>query len=422
MYFYTLDNKLMISKNKIISYNNIKNLNVKEICEKDICDFKGNIFALNKLDPRKSKRSFCVTNSNLLFIENESLNLLKNPKTSCENIPNWLTESIAKDRVTSLNTEYKSCLDILDSNFPILCADKPIKINVVGLGDVGGTLITGLRLLGEQYIKQIGIYDKDINKMKRWKFETNCILGPDADKMYPEIVICEEDNLFDCDMFVFCVSIGVPKVGNEKQDVRIAQLEGNAKVMKYYAKKARENNFKGIFAVVSDPVDLLCKCAFEYSNTDDNGNFDLNGLAPEQIRGYGLGVMHARANYYAKDLAKEYSKEGRAFGPHGEGLIIANSIKNYDENISDILTEKTKKANLDVRAIGFKPYIAPALSSGTLSLLATLKSEWNYSTNFLGGVFFGCKNKLTKAGLKLETLDIPEVLFNKMCLTYNMLK
>ena len=73
--------------------------------------------------------------------------------------------------------------------------------------------------------------------------------------------------------------------------------------------------------------------------------------------------MNARASYYAsqnKDYS-HYLKEGRAFGPHGEGLIIADSIENYNEEISNYLTDKTKKANLEVRSIGFKPYVAPAL-------------------------------------------------------------
>ena len=52
---------------------------------------------------------------------------------------------------------------------------------------------------------------------------------------------------------------------------------------------------------MSDPVDPLAKAAYLASNTDKNGVFDQKGLRPEQIQGYGLGVMNARAAYYAKE-------------------------------------------------------------------------------------------------------------------------
>ena len=35
---------------------------------------------------------------------------------------------------------------------------------------------------------------------------------------------------------------------------------------------ARDNSFKGIFGVISDPVDLLCKVAFLESNKDKKVN------------------------------------------------------------------------------------------------------------------------------------------------------
>ena len=169
---------------------------------------------------------------------------------------------------------------------------------------------------------------------------------------------------------------------------------------------------------------MLCKAAFDFSNTDDCGRLDFNGLAPEQIRGYGLGVMHARAAYFA-GLDREtahYIREGRAFGPHGEGLVIADSIENYNDRFSRYLTEKTKTANLEVRKLGYKPYIAPALSSGALSILATIRGQWHYSATFLGGVYMGARNRLNASGIELERLPIPEELFLRLKNTYESLR
>ena len=131
--------------------------------------------------------------------------------------------------------------------------------------------------------------------------------------------------------------------------------------------------------------------------------------------------MNARAAFYGNELNVNYESEGRAFGPHGEGLIIANSIENYDEDVFGNSYGETKTANLKVRASGFKPYIAPALSSGALSILAYLRGQWHYSTSFLGGVFMGIKNRTTEKGIELETYNMPEELLNKLKHTYDYL-
>ncbi|WP_373898981.1 lactate/malate family dehydrogenase [Haloimpatiens sp. FM7315] len=420
MFYHVLNDKLLLSEHPLNYYPNLDNLNIKKVSKESSFNFKDNIYALNKLNPLKTRRSFTVNSVNSLFLKEETIDLLKKPlSTSVENT--WLFEKINNRKITFVNTEYKSFKDIVlnPPNFPL--SKEKININVVGLGDVGGTLITGLRLLGRECIDTIGIYDTDTNKVKRWNLECNQISSISKDVDFPEIIPKSEEELFDCDLFVFCVSIGVPKVGEEKGDLRISQFKGNSKIIDYYANLARENNFKGIFSVVSDPVDLLCKRAFEYSNKNKEGKWDFKGMAPEQIRGYGLGVMHGRALYYSKDIAPEYKIEGRAFGPHGKGLIIANSINNYNDSLSLLLTEKTKNANIEVRKTGFKPYIAPSLSSGAISLIDTIKGNWNYSANFLGGTYLGCKNKISPSGLELETLDFHKKLFERLTSTYELI-
>lgn len=417
--YYQLQNKILIANRKYP---------FTAVSEDFASNYEGHVFAVNKLDPKKSRRSFCVTSPQNLFIEEENLYLLKDSNTENTNLPHWIIEHINNRNITSVNTSYPSWQEVLSGGFPIVADDnkdfKKWRITVVGLGDVGGTLITGLRLLGGDCISRINIFDKDENKMKRWEYECNQILSPSFEQSYPVVVPIKEDDLFNCDMFVFCVSVGVPEVGKEDVDVRLAQFQGNSKIISYYSKLSRINNFKGIFAVVSDPVDLLCKTVFDESNKDSSDTYDFNGLSPEQIRGYGLGVMNARASYYASQNKEHihFLKNGRVFGPHGEGLVVADSIENYNDEISNYLTDKTKKANLEVRSIGFKPYVAPALSSGSLSLISTIKGDWHYSATFLGGAFMGCRNRLTSSGIELETHNfIPDSLFNNLQKTYNNL-
>ncbi|MFR1710211.1 MAG: lactate/malate family dehydrogenase [Clostridium sp.] len=412
MFYYTFNNNLIISNTTIDRDNFIS-------IDEDWCkNYHGKIFVLTSMDCNISRRSFIVSNKDLLFLEKEDLNLLKSSSRNNIIIPEWLETAIKEKRVISLNSNYPNFLDAITYSSP-----KKWRVNVVGLGDVGATLLTGLRLLGHDVISTLGIYDKDSKKIHRLNFELSQILSCDGKENNISIVPLKEEDLFNCDMFVFCVSVGIPPVGKEQEDVRLVQFTGNRNVLKVYGQMARKAKFKGIFAVVSDPVDLLCKSLFEDSNKNENGLLDFQGLAPEQIRGYGLGVMNARAAYYSnlREDTKNYLQEGRAFGPHGEGLIIANSIENFNEEASDFLTEKTKTANLEVRAVGFKPYIAPALSSGALSIIDTIKGNYHYSSNFIGGTYMGCKNRFLNNCTENEILNIPKKLMTKLENTYELL-
>jgi hypothetical protein len=409
IFYYSLNNK------KLFSLSKYKDLKAAE----GTGFFSGDdtIYFLGNMPINKSRGSFCLSDSSLLFAKKENLDLLKSPEAKM-GIPEKLSLKISNKQVVYINTSYPKWKELLDYNTP-----EKWKVNLLALGDVGSTLLIGLKLLGGNTISKIGIHDRIPENQKRWEIEMNQVSLPFNNNL-PEIEIVEYDDLFDCDMFVFCASKGVPPVGTAVKDVRMIQFEENAKIIKEYAKLARKNNFKGRFSVVSDPVDQLCYTVFKESNRDDEGNWDNKGLFPEQIKGYGLGVMNARAIYYSKqdDNLKNYEKKGRAFGPHGNDLVIADNIYDYNNENSLKLTEQTVNANLAVRELGYKPYIAPSLSSGAISLLATITGQWHYSSNFIGGAFMGSKNRNLVTGLELERIRMPAILEKRLSKTYNKLR
>ena len=320
---------------------------------------------------------------------------------------------------------------------------RPNKVNIIALGDVGTTMLTGLILLGGEVISEIGIFDISEKNTARLEIEMNQIRYPftgslrddacnesgagDADRKktadprcLPKVKAVSERELFDCDMLVFCASKGVPPVG-EGGDVRMAQLSANRELVKYYGKLAAAadggTGFKGLIAVVSDPVDPLALCMLRAS-----------GLKPWQVQGCGLGVMNARALYYAEkdERFARYSAEGRAFGPHGADLVIADSVTDYDDVLSRELTEMAITANLKVRDLGYKPYIAPAVSSAAITLILTLKGEWNYSSVYIGtetdGAFLGIKNRVTADGREYEDLPLSDELYARIKKAYEGLR
>lgn len=298
------------------------------------------------------------------------------------------------------------------------------RVHLLAVGDVGGMLLTALKLLGGDCISAIGICDLNEKTVARWQAEMGQIAWPWDYDALPEVEAVSPEHLFDCDVFIFAATKSIPAVGSGVADVRMAQYEANRPLVASFARQARETGFAGLFIVLSDPVDPLCRVAYQASNAGPDGHWDGLGLLPEQVQGFGLGVMNARAAYFAKEDPRfsSFLTEGRSFGPHGQGLVIANSVEHYDNAISRELTERVLSANLRIRDLGFKPYVAPAVSSGAMQLLLTLQGQWHCGSVCLGGVWFGVRNRFTPAGLEIETLELPDALFTRLRETETLLR
>ena len=337
-----------------------------------------------------------------------------------EGLPRELTNAIRAGRVRAVNLAHPRFEEL---TAPLPRPEK-VRVNLLALGDVGSTLLMGLRLMGGDVISSIGICDLREGVAQRWEFELNQIQLPGPYDALPPVEIVSPEQLFDGDVFLFCASRFVPDTAVKTGDVRMAQYRLNRELAALYAQKARQARYRGLFCVVSDPVDPLCRAVLTESNRAPSGEMDYQGLFSHQVRGFGLGVMNARAAYYARQDPRfaSFLTDGRTFGPHGEDLVVANSIDRYDDGLSRLLTERTVHANLQMREMGFKPYVAPALSSGALSLLLCLRGQWHCSSTYLGGVFMGARNRVTAAGTELERLPLPRQLQDRLQTTMDRLR
>ena len=83
-------------------------------------------------------------------------------------------------------------------------------------------------------------------------------------------------------------------------------------------------------------------------------------------------------------------------------------------------------ANHRVRDLGYKPYLAPAMSSAAISILLTLRGRWQFSSIWFGdeenGAFLGLYNCLTPDGPMWEDEPLPEELFARISESYQELK
>ena len=377
------------------------------------------IFFLRDGDPATGRGSFRAAHPGQLAAP-DGLTVLDGSRLPDFPLDETLSDTLKAGKLTVVNCGKIAWEQMLE---PPSFGKK--RVNILAIGDVGATLMMGLKLLGGDVISRIGICDIAEKLTARWEFEMGQVALPWDYDAFPEVVVVQPEDLFDCDVLVFVASKGIPPVGSQVQDVRMAQFGANAALVCSYTRKAREQKFRGLWAAVSDPVDPLAKTAYLDSNLDEEGNWDGLGFLPEQVQGYGLGVMNARAAYYAKKDKRfaSFLKEGRAFGPHGEGLWIADSPADYHEDLSRELTQLAKTANMKMRDLGFKPYAAPALSSGALSLLLTLRGEWHYGSVFLDGVYMGCRNRYTPYGIETELISsIPDPLYAHLQDAVNALK
>lgn len=373
---------------------------------------------LVRRDPMTHRGFFCIHQLEELT-EAEGVGCLCPCEASLpEQIPKGLSDFVREHGAGVLNLSFQNSLSWLRAHANP--KRTGFKITLVGLGDVGGTVLTGLKLLGQE-LDEIAIFDPNKAQCARYEMELNQILSPDG-KPLPRVTICPEEALFDCDLFAFTASRGVPGLDSGVKDVRMAQFEANREMLDHYAKLARAANFQGIFCQISDPVDNLARSVFLTSNRDEKGQYDFAGLLPEQVQGFGLGVMAARAAYFARKEGIDFTN-GQAYGPHGQGLIVANDRgRSYDAALSETLTRLTREANLRVRDLGFKPYIAPGLSSAAISLIRLLRGQDHYGAVPLDGAYFGCLSRFTPLGISLVREAIHPALLDRLSAAHRSLR
>lgn len=374
---------------------------------------------LVKRDPAVSRGLFAIHSLAELY-EKESVSCLRPCMAAVPaDTPEGLDAFVRAHGASVLNVSFARAFSYLEHWYG--APKRGLRVNLVGLGDVGGTVLMGLKLLGAE-LSEIGIFDPNAAQCARYEMELNQVLPVCDGQALPRVCMRQMDELFDCDLLAFTASRGVPGLGTDVRDVRMAQFAANRAMLTAYAKMARETHFMGLFCQISDPVDHLSRAVFLESNRAADGSYDYDGLLPEQVQGFGLGVMAARASYFAEKEKIDFSN-GRVYGPHGEGLLAANDFgAGYDDVLSVHLTELARTANLRVRELGFKPYLAPGLSSAAISILRLVRGEAHNGAVPLDGAYFGCRSRMTRQGIELEREEICPALMRRIEQTHAALR
>ncbi|MGE4412918.1 MAG: lactate dehydrogenase, partial [Candidatus Caldatribacteriota bacterium] len=239
IYFYRFHRKILFSTLKIPNLQIItpESINLEE---------NKFVYYLRKSDWQKVSPLVTLIHPDQLFANKQEINILQKPadvQKSFSLFPDWIIEKINKREVGLGNYSYPRWKDRLEWVSP-----EKWQVNIVGLGNVGGTLLISLRLLGGERIATIGIFDTNEKAISRWEQEANQITDGSGRMTLPPVKIIKSEEIFNADMVVFCISIGVPAPEQEVQDVRMMQLEANSGIINYYAQRARKTRFNGIFA------------------------------------------------------------------------------------------------------------------------------------------------------------------------------
>ena len=161
----------------------------------------------------------------------------------------------------------------------------------------------------------------------------------------------------------------------------MAQYQLNRELAALYARKAREARYRGAVLRGQRPGGPPVPGGADGEQPRSRRRDGLSG--PADLPGPGLRPGgHERPGGLLRPAGPRFASfltDGRTFGPHGEDLVVANSIDRYDDGLSRLLTERTVHANLQMREMGFKPLCGPgpvlrsaesaAVSAGPVALL-----------------------------------------------------
>jgi hypothetical protein len=250
-------------------------------------------------------------------------------------------------------------------------------LGIFGLGRVGTAMLQAVTILPASW-KKIYLFDRTELRLEQLVFEMNQVALPG--RSFPEISRGRVDDYQHCDVLAFAASAPIPPLGSEsKGDVRLRQYTANGEILRKLLDSLDRHNFRGKLAVVSDPVEHLTRLAVLHKPAM---------MREADFFGLGLGVMYARARYFARRRERHAL---HVCGTHGDLLEVINHPLRYSPERSQQLTAQVRGAHLQMRKLGYIPFIAPALSSAALSLQALSRCRPFFASAWNGTMVWGSK-------------------------------
>lgn len=269
------------------------------------------------------------------------------------------------------------------------------KIVLIGCGNVGMSYAYAL-LNQKSFVEELILVDSNQEK----------IIGETKDLSHglpfaPSKINIHVGEYSDCkDAKIVVIAAGAnQEIGETRMDL----IEKNSKIFKEIVSKVMEQQFKGIFLVATNPLDVMTYLTWKYS-----------GLPTNQIIGSGTSLDTARLRYMIAEKLQVNPKNIHAYvmGEHGDSEFVPWSIAKVGmESISNYLTEEdqnqiyeeVKDAAYDIiKRKGSTCYgIGMCLVRITNAILGNENSIITVSSyDSENGIFIGCPTIINKYGVR----------------------
>ncbi|MDD2435045.1 MAG: L-lactate dehydrogenase [Bacilli bacterium] len=208
------------------------------------------------------------------------------------------------------------------------------KVVIIGCGNVGMSYAYAL-LNQKTNVQELVLIDLDEKRITGEVMDLNHCLA-----FAPSKINIKVGNYEDCkDAHIVCIAAGANQNPGE---TRMDLIHKNSKIFKSIISEVMANDFKGIFLIATNPLDVMTFLTWKYSN-----------LPTSKIIGTGTSLDTARLRYMIGDKLHINPKNIHAYvmGEHGDSEFVNwSNAKVGMQSIDEYLNEEEKnQIYLDVR-------------------------------------------------------------------------
>ena len=213
------------------------------------------------------------------------------------------------------------------------------KIVVIGCGNVGMSYVYAL-INQRVNVQEIALIDLDMNRVMGEVMDLNHGLPFAPTKMNIKAGTYEDVK----DATIVMIAAGAnQKPGETRMDL----IKKNSVIFKDIINNVMEHDFKGIFVVATNPLDVMTHITWKYANID-----------PRRVIGSGTSLDTARLRYLVSNKLNIDPKNVHAYviGEHGDSEFIPWSNANIGlQNINDFLSkEEMEEIYVNVRDAAYE--------------------------------------------------------------------
>ncbi len=213
------------------------------------------------------------------------------------------------------------------------------KVVIIGCGNVGMSYAYAL-LNQRTYVNELALIDLNRERVEGEVMDLNHCLAFSPSKM--KIKVGDYSDCRDASLIVLAAGVN-SKLGESRLDL----LQRNADIFKSIIDEVMKNDFKGVFLIATNPVDIMTYLVSKYAN-----------YPKEKVIGSGTTLDTARLRFLiAQKIGVSPSNvHGYVIGEHGDSEFIPWSNVNVAlQPISDFLSEdEMDNIALEVKTAAYK--------------------------------------------------------------------